>query len=44
MSKCKQCWKELNPVQAMLSAIHGVCGECTRKNQKIVFLKDKVVK
>ena len=34
--KCKQCGKELNPVQAMLSAAHGVCGECCRKNERKV--------
>ena len=34
--KCKQCGKKLNPVQAMLSATHGVCGECCRKNEKKV--------
>ncbi len=40
MAKCKQCGEEMNPVQVMLSATHGVCGDCTRKNHKLVFIKD----
>jgi predicted nucleic acid-binding Zn ribbon protein len=32
--KCKQCGKEMNPVEAMLSKTWGVCGNCTRKNHK----------
>ncbi len=34
--KRKQCGKDLNPVQAMPSATHGVCGECCRKNERKV--------
>ncbi len=37
--KCKDCGKEMNPVQAILSSTHGVCGNCTRKKQKLVLLK-----
>jgi len=32
LSKCKQCGKPMNPVEAMLSSSHGVCGKCTREN------------
>ena len=28
----------MNPVQAMLSATNGVCGNCTRKKVKLVIL------
>ena len=43
MSKCKQCGKEMNPIEAMLSSTHGVCGKCTRRNQKLVFLRDEEI-
>jgi hypothetical protein len=33
---CKQCGKDMNPVEAEVSKTHGVCGECTKKNQKEV--------
>ena len=32
--KCKQCRQPMNPVEAMLSATHGVCGKCTRLNHE----------
>jgi len=35
---CKQCGEEMNPIDAVLSSTNGVCGSCTRKNQKIVFI------
>lgn len=38
--KCKQCGEEMNPIQAMLSATHGVCGDCCRKNQNEVIGKN----
>lgn len=41
MTECKQCESEMNPIQAILSATHGVCGDCCRKNQKLVFIKDE---
>lgn len=31
---CKQCGKPMNPVDAMVSATHGVCGKCCRDNQR----------
>lgn len=42
MSECKQCGEEMNPVQAILSSTHGVCGKCCRKNQKLVFIRDDI--
>ena len=38
MTKCKQCGEYMNPIQAVLSSTHGVCGKCTRKKQKLVIL------
>lgn len=31
---CKQCGEPMNPVEAMVSATHGVCGKCTRDNHR----------
>ena len=31
---CKDCGKPMNPVEAMVSETHGVCGDCTRRKQK----------
>jgi hypothetical protein len=31
---CKDCGKPMNPVEAMVSDTHGVCGACTRRKQK----------
>lgn len=33
---CKDCGKPMNPVEAMVSNTHGVCGDCTRRKQKEV--------
>jgi predicted RNA-binding Zn-ribbon protein involved in translation (DUF1610 family) len=33
---CKDCGKPMNPVEAMVSETHGVCGDCTRRKQKEV--------
>ncbi len=33
---CKQCGKDMNPVEAEVSKTHGVCGTCTKENQKKV--------
>lgn len=33
---CKQCGKPMNPIDAMVSVTHGVCGKCTRENHKRV--------
>lgn len=41
MAECKQCGKEMNPVQALLSSTHGVCGDCTWKNHQIAIGKRK---
>jgi len=41
MSNCKQCGKPMNPVQALLSATHGVCGDCCRTNHKEVINPQK---
>ena len=30
MNECIECGEEMNPVQAMLSSTHGVCGSCTK--------------
>lgn len=32
--RCRDCGRKLNPVQVLLSATHGVCGDCTRDKQK----------
>ncbi len=37
MSKCKQCGEPMNPVQAIISSTHGVCGDCTRRNHRLVI-------
>ena len=37
MTKCLQCGEEMNPVQAIISFTHGVCGKCTRKNHRLVI-------
>ena len=37
MSNCKQCGEEMNPIQAILSSTHGVCGDCCRKNHRLVI-------
>lgn len=34
--KCKDCGKPMNPVEAMVSGTHGVCGECTKRKHKEV--------
>ena len=34
VTKCKQCRKEMNPVETVLSSTHDVCGKCTRENHK----------
>lgn len=34
---CSQCGAEMNPIQAMLSSTHGICGKCCRKNHKKVI-------
>jgi Zn finger protein HypA/HybF involved in hydrogenase expression len=34
--KCKDCGKPMNPVEAMVSSTHGVCGDCTKRKQKEV--------
>jgi predicted RNA-binding Zn-ribbon protein involved in translation (DUF1610 family) len=34
--KCKDCGKPMNPVEAMVSDTHGICGECTRRKHKEV--------
>lgn len=31
MKKCKRCGAEMNPVEVMVSATHGVCGKCVRE-------------
>lgn len=31
---CKQCGKPMNPVDATVSGTHGVCGKCSRENQR----------
>ncbi len=41
MTNCKQCGKEMNPIQALLSSTHGVCGDCTRKKVKLIILGKK---
>ena len=41
MTDCKDCGEEMNPVQAILSSTHGVCGVCCRKNHKLVILDGK---
>ena len=28
----------MNPVQAILSSTHGVCGDCTRRKHKLVIM------
>jgi predicted RNA-binding Zn-ribbon protein involved in translation (DUF1610 family) len=33
---CKDCGKPMNPVEAMVSQTHGVCGDCTKRKQKEV--------
>jgi hypothetical protein len=34
--KCQDCGKPMNPVEAMVSNTHGVCGECTKRKHKEV--------
>jgi len=34
LMKCKQCGKEMNPVDSLISSTHRICGNCTRQNQK----------
>jgi predicted RNA-binding Zn-ribbon protein involved in translation (DUF1610 family) len=34
--KCQDCGKPMNPVEAMVSQTHGVCGECTKRKHKEV--------
>ena len=31
---CADCGKPMNPVEAMVSQTHGVCGDCTKRKQK----------
>lgn len=38
MTECKQCGKEMNPIDAQLSSTHGVCGKCTRRNYRLVMI------
>jgi len=44
MAECKQCGEYMNSVQVIISSNNGVCGNCCRKNHKLVILGKDIPK
>jgi len=44
MDKCKECGREMNPVERLLSVEYNVCGKCCRKKHREVINNRRLIK